>query len=169
VTSRVSQRESWIIHNTGDGSRFSYDLLWQLPSLKVCTGVSTSPMPLNFFIYFYAAFVLTFVLVSPILCFDASNVLHCFTFRLFIAKSLCLFPNFANCWAASPLPLSEVPDSNRGPKIAIIGVLRFCLEPTDKFGNSIWNQEKIASFHILPNSLFHNRSVTSANHSSQLV
>jgi hypothetical protein len=85
-----------------------------------------------------------------------------FTFRLFIAMSLCLFPNFANCSTVSPLTVSEVPDSNRGPKIAIIGVLWFCLVPTGKFGNSIWNQEAIASFHILPNSLFHNRSVADA-------
>jgi len=74
-------------------------------------------------------------------------------FHVFIYLLLChcvYFRTLQNYCIASPLPVSEVPDSNLGPETANLdwGVLWFCLVPPGKFSNSIWNQETIASFHI---------------------
>jgi hypothetical protein len=171
VTSHVSSRAPWIIHNTGDGDRLSCDPLWQLPSLKVWTWVSSFSALWFFSFLSVPLLLLTFILVPLILCFYSSTVLHCFTFHLFITVSLCLFPNVTNYCIASLLPVSEVPDSNLGPETVYLdwGVLWFCLVPPGKFSNSIWNQETIASFHILPNSLFPNRPARDSVYSMLLT
>jgi len=80
-----------------------------------------SPSPLIFSPFLsMPLLLLTFILGPLILCFDSSTVLHCFTFHLFIDVSLCLFLNVTNYFIASPLPVSEVPDSNLGPETVYI-------------------------------------------------